>query len=265
MTTSAAVPAPAPTAPRRRPPFLPLPVLALELHRLLRNRRNVIFTMIMPSLLFLLFGSDGGYKTQSAGNGNVTAYIMVSLAVYAAMVATTTTGAAVSLERAAGWSRQLRLSPLRPVSYIVLKAAVAMVAGALAVAVVLLVGYLRGAEMAPPLWLACGVLAWACSMVFAAFGLAMGYLLPGESAMQLLGPLLGLLSFLGGLFVPIDTFGSVFADIARWTPTWGAGELARWPLVGSSDLLMATANIVGWTMLFVALAAWRFRRDTDRV
>ena len=39
---------------------------------------------------------------------------MISMAVYGAMLATTSGGAMVSIERALGWSRQLRLTPAAP-------------------------------------------------------------------------------------------------------------------------------------------------------
>ena len=39
-------------------------------------------------------------------------------------------------------------------------------------------------------WLLAAGLCWACSIVFAAFGLFMGYLLPSQNAMQILGPAL---------------------------------------------------------------------------
>jgi hypothetical protein len=53
-------------------------------------------------------------------------------------------------------------------------------------------------------------LAWVRALVFAAFGLFMRYLLPSENVMQILGPVLGILSLAGGLFVPVDQMGSVF-------------------------------------------------------
>lgn len=246
------------------PTLLPWTIFVLELRRLVRNRRTVVLNLVLPSLLFVAF-SSGVDPTQSVGHGNVTASVMVGLAVYAAMAAATSTGAGVGLDRAAGWSRQLRLSPLRPVSYVVLRAAVALVAGAAASGLVLVVGAVRGAHTSPGRWLACGLLAWACSSVFAALGLAVGYLLPGETATSVLGPLLGLSSFAGGLFVPVDTFGPTIAGLARWSPTWGAGELARWPLVGSAHLWTAILNVVVWTCVFLGLAAWRMRRDTRRV
>ena len=239
--------------------------VGLELRRLFRNRRTVIFTLIVPGLLFLLFGTGSQDKAESVGGGNLAGYILVSMAVYGAMLATTAGGAMVSIERAAGWSRQLRLTPLRPAAYIAVKLITAMTVGAVSVAVAFGVGALSGAKLPGAAWLDCGVLAWVCALVFAAFGLFMGYLLPSENVMQILGPVLGILALAGGLFVPVDQMGSTFAAIAKLTPAYGVGEISRYPLIHQGSLAVAVLNVVAWTAVFAAGAVWRFRRDTARV
>ncbi|MEV6302052.1 ABC transporter permease [Actinoplanes sp. NPDC051861] len=240
-------------------------VLGLELRRMLRNKRTVIFTLVMPAAFFLLFGTSAAYRTERVGDGNVTGYVLISMAVYGAMLATTSGGAMVSIERAAGWSRQLRLTPLKPATYVLIKVILAMVIGAVSVAVAFAVGAFSGAELPVEGWIGSGLLAWACSLVFAAFGLFMGYLLPSENVMQILGPVLALLSFAGGLFVPADQLGSTFATIAKFTPVYGVGEIARYPLVQDGTLWIAVVNVLAWTAVFAAGAMWRFRRDTARV
>jgi ABC-2 type transport system permease protein len=242
-----------------------LGMIRLELRRMVRNRRTVIFTFVMPAVFFLLFGTSGSARTDSAGAGNVTGYIMISMAVYGAMLSTTSGGAMVSVERAAGWSRQLRLTPLKPVAYVAVKLVLAMTIGLASVLVTFLVGSLSGAELPVHAWIECGLLAWVCALVFAAFGLFMGYLLPSENVMQILGPVLAVLSFAGGLFVPLDALGHTFATIAKFTPVYGVGELARYPLVHDGNLWLAALNVVAWTSIFAAGAIWRFRRDTARV
>ena len=241
-----------------------LTFLRIELRRMLRNRRTVMFVLVFPVIFFLLFGANSRLRTQTAGSGNVTAYLVISMAVYGAMIATTSGGAMVSVERAAGWSRQLRLTPLRPAAYVLTKLMVAMALGVVSVAVVFLVGSLSSARMPAAVWVETFLLAWGCSLVFAAFGLFMGYLLPSENVMQILGPVLAVLSFAGGLFVPVDQMGSVFAAIAPWMPTYGVGQLARYPLVHDGSLATALVNVVAWTAVFAAGAMWRFRRDTAR-
>ena len=254
-------------APRRLPRFggFTLGMIGLELRRLMRNRRTVIFTFVMPALFFLLFGTSAAYKTERVGGGNVTGYILVSMAVYGAMLATTSGGAMVSIERAAGWSRQLRLTPLKPFAYIAVKLVLAMIIGAVSVAVAFLVGAFSGAQLPAHAWLECGLLAWVCALVFAAFGLFMGYLLPSENVMQILGPVLAVLSFAGGLFVPVDQLGHTFSTIAKFTPVYGVGEIARYPLTHQGTLWIAAVNVIAWTAVFAAGAIWRFRRDTARV
>jgi ABC-2 type transport system permease protein len=238
----------------------------LELKRLARNKRAVIFTLVMPSVFFLLFGTDAHYKTEMAGHGNVTAYVMVSMAVYGAMIATTSGGAMVATERALGWSRQLRLTPLHPVAYVTVKVAVAMTMGAVAIVTVFVVGNLVGADLSFGRLVLCGLLGWLCTLVFAAFGLFMGYLLPSENVMQFLGPSLALLSFAGGLFVPLDQMSDVFANVAKFTPAYGVGVISRSPF-GDDDgsFALAVLNVAAWAAVFVAGAAWRMSKDTKRV
>jgi len=248
------------TRPRRG---LNLTYLKVELRRLLRNRRTVIFTLVMPPVFFLLFGTVDSYKTDSVGHANVTAWIMISMALYGAILATTSGGASVSIERAQGWTRQLRLTPLSPVTYVATKVISAMVLGLGAVVVTAAVGIPAGADGDMARIAESLVLAWVGSSVFAAFGLFMGYLLPAENVMQILGPVLALLSFAGGLFMPLGD--GVFATIAKFVPTYGLAQIVRAPVTDDGVSIWAFVNVIAWGAVFVAGAAWRFRRDTARV
>ncbi|MDV7990755.1 ABC transporter permease [Rhodococcus sp. IEGM 1374] len=240
--------------------------LGLEIRRLFRNKRTLIFTLVMPPVFFVIFGTQSDYRTNYPfAHGNVTGYIAVSMAVYGAMLATTSGGAMVSVERAQGWSRQLRLTPLKPVAYIVTKVLVAMTMGAAAIVVVFVVAKFFGADMPIWVWLACGVIAWLGSAVFAAFGLFMGYLLPSENVMQILGPVLAFLALAGGLFVPLGDSGW-FPMLAQFTPLYGLATVSRAPFTSADagTLMIAVVNLVVWATVFVAGAALLFRKDTKR-
>jgi ABC-2 type transport system permease protein len=250
---------------RRVPPLggFNATVLRIELARMLRNRRTLFFTMVFPAALFLSFGSAGDWN-DSVGRGNVAAYVMVSMALYGAALTAASAGTQVALERSLGWSRQLRLTPLNPGAYVAMKKLLALVLGAVAIAVVNVVGAVQGKpDMSVTVWVGCGVLTLLCTLVFAALGLFVGYLMPGENAMQVLGPGLALLSFLGNVFIPIDE-GTLLHAIAQWTPMYGVAEVSRFPLTG--DLAWtAVLNAVVWLAVFVGGAAWRMSRDTARV
>ena len=265
-TTTATTVDPAP-ARRSVPPlggFNPT-LLRLEVRRLLRNRRTLVFSVVMPVAFFLLFGTGKSYSDEDAGHGNVAAFIMISMALYGAMLSTTSAGAMVSVERSQGWSRQLRLTPLTSAAYIVVKVVVAMLLGAVSVAVTYVAGTLGGAQMDGWLWVVTGVAVWVGSLVFAAFGVFMGYLLPSENVMQVLGPVLALFAFFGGLFVPLDQLGSVFQQVAKVTPMYGLNQLVHAPLTGDAPGWAAVVNVVVWLVVFVGGAVWRFGRDTARV
>jgi ABC-2 type transport system permease protein len=250
---------------RRVPPLggFNLTVLRIELRRMLRNRRTVLFTLTFPAALFLSFGATQGWD-DSVGNGNVAAYIMVSMALYGAALTAASGGAQVAMERALGWSRQLRLTPLNPGAYILMKAILALVLGGIAITVVNVVGVFQGKpEMPVDVWISCALLTLVCTLVFAALGVFVGYLVPGENAMQILGPGLAIFSFLGNVFIPLDE-GTVIYHIAQFTPMFGVAEISRYPLTGDLHWT-AVLNAVVWFGLFVAGAAWRLSKDTARV
>jgi ABC-2 type transport system permease protein len=234
--------------------------LALDIRRSLRNRRTMVFLVVMPVLFFLLFGAS--YRDSDP---EAFAYVMVSMAVYGAMIATTSTGAQVSVERMQGWTRQLRLTPLRPTGYVLTKVVAALVLGVVPIVMVLVTGAILGADLSLAQWVEVAVLAWICSLVFAAFGLFVGYLVPAENAMQFIGPLLGLMSFFGGLFVPLDQLPTALQHVAPWMPTYSVGLVARSPITHSGLTFVHVGGLVLWTAIFGLGTAVLFRRDTSRV
>lgn len=239
-------------------------LLRIELLRMLRNRRTIFFALFFPAILLFVFGS-GDDGAERVGDGNVSAYVLISMALYGGALISAAAGANVAVERALGWSRQLRLTPLHPMAYVGAKAVTALVTGGLAVAVVNVVGLVQGkAEMPVGTWVACAAVTLLCTTTFAALGIFAGYLLPSENVMQVLGPGLAVLSFLGGLFIPLDQYSEAVRHLAYWTPMYGVAEVARSPLTHELPWY-AVVNAVVWLGLFVAGAAWRMSRDTARV
>ncbi|QUQ64809.1 ABC transporter permease [Kutzneria sp. CA-103260] len=246
------------TLDRRVPPLggFNATVISLEIRRMLRNRRTLMLSMVIPTVFFLAFGSI-------TGDGAST---LVSMAVYGAVLATTSGGATVSIERAAGWSRQLRTTPLAPPAYIAVKMATSLVLSAAAVGVVYLVAAATGKATMPVwTWIVTGVAAWLGSLLFTAFGLFVGYLMPSENVMQVIGFVLMLFSFAGGLFLPLTLFSPALRTAAAFTPMWGLNGLVHYPLTGGSFDWFWVLNLAAWLVVFTAGAAWRFSRDTARV
>src|SRR6476661_9696732 len=145
MTTSVQASTATPRTHERQVPPLGgfnLTALKLEVRRVLRNRRTMMFILVFPSVFFFMFGLSS--KAQSKGGPAAVAYIMISMAVYGAMVGTTSGGASVALERSLGWSRQLRLTPLHPAAYVAMKALTSMTLGLIAIISTFTIGGLNG-------------------------------------------------------------------------------------------------------------------------
>jgi len=125
--------------------------LWIEIKRMLRNRRTIVFTVLMPAIFFFIFGLSN--KDQQLPNGHSYGqYILISLTVYAAMTAATGAGSQVAVERAQGWSRQLRLTPLLPGAYIAIKAAAALTLSLVAVIAQFVIGAIAGVTMDAQTW-----------------------------------------------------------------------------------------------------------------
>ncbi len=240
-----------------------LTFLYLEVRRLLRNRRTVLLSVVVPVALFFLFRS--ARRLPAAEGANFEAVTMVGIAVYGAMLAATSGGAMVSVERALGWSRQLRLTPLRPAAYVAIKLITAMLLGLVSVLVVFVAGGITGVQMSAGTWVLSALLAWVTALVFASFGLFMGYVLPTENVMQIIGPLLGVFAFFGGLFVPLSLLPSAIQSIGPYMPTYGVAAIARYPLLGGTFDPTWLLNLVVWTLILAGGAMVLFRRDTRRV
>ena len=242
-----------------------LAVLRLEVRRLLRNRRTMIIAIAMPVIFFLTFGRNSAYVHQSIGRGNVTAFAMISTALFGAVFATANGGAMVAVERSLGWTRQLRLTPISAAAYIAIKMLTSLTLAAGAVGAVYLIGLATHQTSMPAyLWVVTGVCVWTGSVLFSALGLFLGYSLPSENVTQLLSLVLMLCGFAGGLFIPVSHFPHLYATLAKYTPLYGLNGLVHYPLTGGTFTWLWALNLGAWLGLFVFGAVWKFRRDTAR-
>lgn len=239
--------------------------LRLELVRNLRNPWTIGFAAIMPAALYLLFGAAPAYGSQQIAHGTVAGLIMANMALFGAMMAAVNVAGAVADERGVGWHRQLRLSPLRPWAYVTSELIAALALTFLVVTVTFAVGTLTGAQLDPATWVRSFVVAWlAGTALFAAFGLAVGYLFTGEAVLGVVGPFMSLFAFFGGVFIPLEQLGTLMQTVGAWTPMYGVRMLVEAPILGEPVATGALVNIGGWFVVFCAVAIWRFRAAAGR-
>ncbi len=241
-------------------------MILLETKRLLRNKRTMISVLLMPIILSFLFTSSAKASRKVVGVGNLSAFLVVSIALYGAVQAASFGGSVISLERVAGWSRQLRTTPLSATAYIAIKTVTSLALSFMSLAAVFVVGILNHkAHMPAEIWVACAACVWIGSLVFAVFGIFMGYLVPSENAMQFIAFGLLLFSFAGGLFIPLSSFPHMIREIAYYTPLYGLDEIVHYPLLQSNFDVVWLLNAAVWFAIFFTGAVIKFKQDTKRV
>lgn len=237
----------------------------LDLRRQLRDRMAMFFIVGLPTFMYLVFGLG---SDDAVGSGNVAMYIMISMACYGAVTATTGIAGSAATEQMMGWGRQLGLTPMRPLAFVAAKAGLAMVVAAMPVALIFAIGAVTGARGAWSDWVLGAAIVWLGSALFALYGLAVSLVFRGANAAGIASGFIVIMAFLGGLFTPMS---GVMLDIGRFTPLYGYAALARYPLTdgwlpigGHDPLWLPIANVAAWTVIFSLLAMWGVRRSRAR-
>lgn len=235
--------------------------LRLEIMRTLRNPRTVVFTVVMPSLLFLVFSRVGGGQL---GGISSSAYVMVSMAAYGSIGAALFAAANIALERRIGWNRQLRLTPLPATAYVLAKAVVAWLVTLVALLLVYVVGFASGVRMPWASWLAVIGATWLAVVPFVVLGVGIGYvgnvdLVQPVSMVVLFG-----MAIIGGLWVPVEAMPAVMHVVAQLTPSYWLGLVGRAAIGAPGFGVTGVLVLAGWTALFAVFAARRYQADTAR-
>ncbi len=240
-----------------------------EVKRQLRNPYTLAFTLGMPVVLYLMFGVNDEYATASAGNGNVSFYVMASMAAFGAATAMSSMCSLAATEVGQGWGRQIAMTPLSMLGYALTKLLTAVCFAAFSVAAVCVLGGLTGAA-ADDLWRWCAVigLILLTSCMFGLFGLGVGLAFNSDSAAALASISITFFSFFGNVFMPLS---GVMLDIAHYTPMYGYVALVRWPITegalvsGGSDPLWAVLlNVAAWTAVFAIITRIGVLRSRQR-
>ena len=256
----------APTGDVRPAPRPDMPAYArLDLRRQLRDRIGMFFVVGLPTFMYLVFGLG---SADAVGSGNVAMYIMISMACYGAVTATTCIAGSAATEQVMGWGRQLGLTPMRPLAFVAAKAGLAMVVAAMPVALIFAIDAASGARGTWSDWVLGAVIVWLGSALFAIYGLAVALVFRGTNAPGIASGFIVVMAFLGGLFTPMS---GVMLDIGRLTPLYGYAALAHYPLTdgwlpvdGRDPLWLPVANVLAWTVIFSLLAMWGVRRSRAR-
>jgi ABC-2 type transport system permease protein len=240
-------------------------LIKLELVRALRNRKFLFFSVIYPSALFLLIAGNADSHTEVDGTRlTLPTYMMVSMASFGALTAVLMGNSErIAKERESGWVRQLRLTTLPGRGYVLAKTAGAAVVSLPSIVIVFVVAAaVKDVRLDAWQWLALSGAIWAGSLVFAALGVAIGYLASGDAVRPITMITYFGLSMLGGLWMPTTTFPQWLQDIAEWLPTHAYASLGRAIEQSRTPQTQDIAVLAVSFVLFAGGAAWLYRKDT---
>ncbi|MFG2807505.1 ABC transporter permease [Streptomyces massasporeus] len=240
-------------------------LIKLELVRALRNRKFLFFSVIYPSVLFLIIAGNADSTTKVPGSGlTLPTYMMVSMASFGALTAVLMGNSErIAKEREGGWVRQLRLTTLPGRGYVLAKTASAAVVSLPSIVIVFAVAAgVKDVRLDAWQWLALTGAIWAGSLVFAALGVAIGYLATGDAVRPITMITYFGLSMLGGLWMPTTTFPDWLQDIAEWLPTHAYAALGQAIEQSRAPHVQDLAVLVVSFVLFAGGAAWLYRKDT---
>ncbi|MFJ4710819.1 ABC transporter permease [Streptomyces sp. NPDC088785] len=240
-------------------------LIKLELVRALRNKKFLFFSVVYPSVLFLLIAGSADSGDIVDGTGlNVPSFMMVSMASFGALTAVLMGNSErIAKERENGWVRQLRLTTLPGRGYVLAKTASAAVVSLPSIVIVFVVAAVfKDVRFDAWQWLALTGAIWAGSLCFAALGVAIGYLASGDAVRPITMIVYFGLSILGGLWMPTTTFPQWLQDIAKWLPTHAYAALGQAIELGGAPHAKDVALLVVYFLLFAGGAAYLYRKDT---
>jgi ABC-2 type transport system permease protein len=236
-----------------------------ELLRTFRNRRFFVFSLGFPLVLFFLLAAPNRNEHDFASSGlSAPLYYMVGLASFGTMSAVLSSGARIAGERAVGWNRQLRLTPLSIRSYFRAKIVTAYATALASIVVLDAAGTSLGVRLSADRWLTMTALMLVALIPFAALGILGGHLLTTDTIGPAMGGSTALFAFLGGTWYPISSHGVLYT-IAECLPSYWLVRASRVALGGNPWTATGWVVIGCWTVVAAALAGWAYRRDTARV
>ncbi|MFC5718849.1 ABC transporter permease [Streptomyces gamaensis] len=241
-------------------------LVKLEITRTLRNKKFMFFTVLYPAALYLLIsaGADGS----TVGDTGLTFPLlyMVSMATFGAITAVLVGNSErIAKEREKGWVRQLRLTALPGHGYVVSKIASAAVVSLPSILIVFVVAAAgKGVRLDAWQWVALAAVIWAGSSVFAALGVALGYLVMGDAARPVVMIVYFGLSMLGGLWMPSAVFPQWLQNIAEYVPTHAYAALGQAIERGHAPGVKDAAILVFYLVVFSVAAAQLYRKDTKK-
>lgn len=212
-------------------------------------------TLVFPTLLFLLFGAARADDDPQWITAGFAAFAVLGVAFFQF-------GVGLASERTSSWERYARTLPVGPLTRLGARVLTAAVfATASAAAVVVAVGAVTGDVLAPQRYAALLLALLLGGIPFALLGIALGYVVAPRAAVPVANLVYLPLAVAGSLWTSPDSVPESADRISRAIPTRTWADVLAAAVDGRAPRATHVLVLLGWTVLFGAIAVIAYRRD----
>jgi ABC-2 type transport system permease protein len=237
--------------------------LRYDVLRNFRNWRFLFLTLAFPLVLY--FAVAGANRHVTFDDTAFPVYFMTAMATLGTMAAVISSAGIIAADRSAGWTRQMRITPLRAGSYLGSKVLCGYLRALLTIALLGLAGTTLGVRFSAREWLTVIGLLLVGLVPFAVLGVMLGHLLTSDASPLAVGGIVTLFSLLGGVYgFQIAHSGAMF-QVIKGLPSYWLVQAGKTALGGSDWPAEGWIVVAIWTAALIPLAVLAYRRDTSRV
>ncbi len=237
-----------------------------EVARLLRSWKFLAITVGFPVIFYMLFLSDHSPGKVVDGAVPWRVYLMVSMCSFGALIAALNSGGSrLSTERASGWARQLRVTPIPAWSYVATKVAASMLVVIPVLVTVEVVGItFGGVQLGLSTWVELTALLWVTAFPFAVLGVFVGFMVNAETAYPVVTALMFVLGYFGGLFNPVGHMPQAMQTAARALPSFHHASLGLALLDGHGFGTQDALVLAAYSGVLGLAVVWKHRVEESR-
>jgi ABC-2 type transport system permease protein len=258
------------TLPNDRPSILGifLREVRYEFVRALRTKAYSLSVIGFPVVFYLFFGIVM-FRNETIHGMSAATNALAGYAVFGAIGASLFgIGVGLAGDLSAGWLELKRASPMPPLAYLLAKCVTAMAFATIIVTTLTLMGiFFGGVHITPIEYVKMVSLVVVGSVPFACMGLLLALLAPFNAAPGIANMIYLPMSFLGGLWMPIEVLPTFLQKLAPVFPTYHLKQLMlgvfKYPGAGSTSSHWLGLTIFTFVMLFCAGYAFRRREQNN--
>jgi ABC-2 type transport system permease protein len=234
-----------------------------DLLRSFRNWRFIFLSLAFPLVLYVsVTGANRHVKFDGIA---FPVYFMVAMATLGTMASVTSSAAVIAAERATGWTKQMRTTPLHARTYFRAKVLTGYTRAILTMVLLCLAGTAYGVRLSASEWGTVAGLLLVGLIPLAILGIMLGHLLGPDSSTPAVAGIVTLFALLGGVYGFQIAKSGVMFDIIKALPSYWLVQAGKTALGGGGWPAQGWIVIAAWTVVLLPLAVLVYRRDTNRV